>query len=89
MKLKKGDKLVCIKEEISYFILGKIYEVSFTFDTIVPTYNLTSVYDENDNIIFFYNDEYGDIYQLNKLYKTFITLKQLRKEKLEKLKYEV
>ncbi len=77
MKYKVGDKLVCIRNinnliDYPLFIKDEIYEIlDVSYDYVIINH-------------ISYGNEYGD-FSIDFIDKNFKSIKQIRKEKLEKL----
>lgn len=77
MKYNVGDKLVCIRNvynliDYPLFIKDEIYEIlDVSYEYVIMTHIL-------------YGNEYGD-FSIDFIDKNFKPIKQIRKEKLEKL----
>jgi hypothetical protein len=96
MKYRIGDKLVCIKEVVfngninnyPVYEVGGMYEIYY--NSLSYIYILGKYFNKNDirnGSGFWFNIKYND----DKYYVSdyFYTLKEYRKKKLEKLKYEM
>lgn len=91
--INPGDKLICtnIKYKIDEndlilnLTINKIYTVNFINDD-----KQLVILDNDNNRIFLAteNSEKYYLYPYHQWHKFFITLKELRKQKLQKLKYE-
>ena len=78
--LKKGDKLLCKKMKGNLFIKNKYYTISNTY-TIMDGSQIFNITSEKDGNFSFHLMKDGDWY----LYDIFISLKEERKLKLEKI----
>jgi hypothetical protein len=97
MKVKLGDNLICRKNLKPWytrdyepaFTDGKVYEVTSVIlgnpNGGGPPFKTLVIHDNNKHMRFLNNDEIRPDTELGRI---FITLKQLRKEKLKKIENE-
>lgn len=80
--LKAGDKILCINDNVNaYFKKGNIY-------TIIDVDSRYYYIDTKDNSHWGFSIEFESFYPGDHFDKYFISIKELRKQKLNKLEYE-